>query len=44
MPGYYYKSLPKAHKAVYDTLRQGFDALSLAIRIERLENETLTDI
>ena len=44
MPGYYYKSLPKAHKAVYDTLRQGFDALSPAIRIERLENETLTDI
>ena len=44
MPGYYYKSLPKAHKAVYDALRQGFDALSPAIRVERLDNEALGDI
>ena len=44
MPGYYYKSLPKAHKAVYDALRQGFDALSPTIRIQRLDNEALSDI
>ena len=44
MTGYYYKSLTKPQKAVYDALRQGFDALAPAIRIERLENEALADV
>ena len=44
MAGYYYKSLSKQQKAVYDALRQGFDALAPAIRVERLENAELSDV
>ena len=44
MAGYYYKSLNKQQKAVYDALRQGFDALAPAIRVERLENAELSDV
>lgn len=42
--GYYSKGLNKQQKAVYDALRQGFDALAPAIRIERLENAELADV
>lgn len=44
MAGYYAKALGRREKAVYDALRQGFDALAGAIRIERLEAETVADI
>ena len=44
MAGYYYKSLGKRDKAVYDALRQGFDALAPAIRVEKLEADALTDV
>ena len=44
MAGYYYKGLNKQQRAVYDALRQGFDALAPAIRVERLENEALADV
>ena len=44
MAGYYYKSLSKQQKAVYDALRQGFDALAPAIRVERLDNAELSDV
>ena len=44
MAGYYYKGLSKQQKAVYDALRQGFDALAPAIRVERLENAELSDV
>ena len=44
MAGYYYKSLNKQQRAVYDALRQGFDALAPAIRVERLENAELADV
>ena len=44
MAGYYYKSLNKQQRAVYDAMRQGFDALAPAIRVERLENAELADV
>ena len=44
MPGYYYKTLSKPHKAAYDAMAQGFRALAPAIRVERLENSELSDI
>ena len=44
MAGYYYKSLSKQQKAVYDALRQGFDALAPAIRVERLDAEAIRDL
>ena len=44
MAGYYSKGLNKAQRAVYDALRQGFDALAPAIRVERLENAELADV
>ena len=44
MAGYYYKSLSKQQKAVYDALRQGFDTLAPAIRVERLDAEALADV
>ena len=44
MAGYYYNHLGRQEKAVYDILRQGFDALESPIRIPRLENEVLADV
>ena len=44
MAGYYYKSLNKQQRAVYDAMRQGFDALAPAIRVERLENAERADV
>ena len=44
MAGYYYKSLGREEKAVYDTLRQGFDALVPSIRVARLEASALADV
>ncbi len=44
MAGYYYKSLGREEKAVYDTLRQAFDALAPAIRVARLEASVLADV
>ena len=43
MAGYYYKMLSREQKAVYDALRAGFDALSPAIRVPRLEGAALSD-
>ena len=43
MAGYYYKTMSRQQKAVYDALEQGFRALSPAIRVERLESEALAD-
>lgn len=44
MAGYYYKTLTRQQKSVYDALRQGFDALAPAIRVERLDAEELSDV
>ena len=43
MAGYYYKMLSREQKTVYDALRAGFDALSPAIRVPRLEGAALSD-
>ena len=44
MAGYYYKSLSREEKTVYDALRQGFGALESAIRIPRLEAPQIADV
>ena len=44
MPGYYYQSLNKTERSVYDALLTGMDQLQPVIRIPRLENDRLLEI
>lgn len=44
MAGYYYGALSREEKCVYESLKSGFEGLSSAVRIPKLEPERLAEV